>query len=163
MVVQFVLIRNDASIIDLTLDLRHKVLLGLLCAAISIGLASVFVAWLKLGVVGLALGIILGRSILSVSYPSLIGRILAYPLSTQLRGVLRPALVTAIMFSAASWLDEVPAAYIGHGWRAWAGFLAAACVTCVGTLIVAFYAGLTIRQRKTILRRAQSVLAMDAN
>ncbi len=159
-VAQFVIIRNDASIIDLTLDLRHKVLLGLLCAGISIGLASVFVAWFKMGVVGLTIGVILGRSILSVSYPFLIGRVLGYPLSSQLRGALRPALVTAVLFGAAACLEKLPASHIGHGIRAWILFCAAAGVTCAGTMIVAFYTGLTAGQRKVILRRAGSLFAV---
>jgi O-antigen/teichoic acid export membrane protein len=161
-VTQFVLIRNDASIIDLTLDLRHKVMLGFVCAVVSIGLASMFVAWFKLGVVGLTLGIILGRSILSLSYPLLVGRFLGYPLPSQLRGVGRPALVTVVLFALAAWMDTLPASYMGHGIRAWVQFFAGACLTCTVTLIVAFYAGLTMKQRNDILRRVRSLLEVSS-
>ncbi|MFQ5544446.1 MAG: lipopolysaccharide biosynthesis protein, partial [Acidiferrobacterales bacterium] len=84
MVTQFVLIRNDASIIDLTLDLRRKVLIGLLSATLSIVAAGVLVGPLKMGIMGLCVGFIAGRSILTLSYPWLVGRYLGVSLSSQL-------------------------------------------------------------------------------
>ncbi len=59
-VVQFVLIRNDAGIIDLTLRLQRKVLLGAVSVMVSIVAAAVLVKYL--GIVGLCLGFILGYS-----------------------------------------------------------------------------------------------------
>jgi hypothetical protein len=53
MVSQFTLIRNDAAIIDLTLNLRNKVLLGALAALLSLGAAAFAVKQLGLGIAGL--------------------------------------------------------------------------------------------------------------
>ena len=58
MTLQFAFIRNDSSIIDLTLELKGKVLLGLLAAAVSIAIASVLVAVADMGIAGLALGFV---------------------------------------------------------------------------------------------------------
>jgi hypothetical protein len=51
MVLQFALIRNDSNIIDLTLNVRRKVLLGLGSAILCVGLSWFLVArgW---GIVG---------------------------------------------------------------------------------------------------------------
>ena len=43
MVLQFVLIRVDSNVIDVTLQVRAKVLLGLLSAALVVGLGVVLV------------------------------------------------------------------------------------------------------------------------
>ena len=99
MVMQFVLIRNDANIIDLTLDLRHKVLLGLLSAALSLIISVVLVGFFQEKIIGLCLGFLIGRSILSVSYPWLIGRFLNIPFASQLGSVVRPALITTVLLA----------------------------------------------------------------
>jgi hypothetical protein len=54
MVLQFALIRTDANIIDLTLNLRRKVLLGTVSAALSVGRGSSSRS--DMGIVGLASG-----------------------------------------------------------------------------------------------------------
>ena len=76
MVLQFGLIRTDANIIDLTLNLRMKVLLGAISAVASVGLAWLFVGPMDLGIIGLVLGFIGGRTIQSIGYPLMIGRLL---------------------------------------------------------------------------------------
>jgi len=48
-VIQHVFIRNDANVIDLTLRLNLKVILGAISVAISIGVASFLVYFLKIG------------------------------------------------------------------------------------------------------------------
>ena len=75
-VTQFVLIRNDANIIDLTLRIRRKVLIGALSVTAVVSRCWVLVSYFKLGIVGLCLGLIGGRSVLSMSYPIMVGRFL---------------------------------------------------------------------------------------
>ena len=67
MVLQFALIRNDSNIIDLTLNVRRKVLLGLGSAILCVGL-SWFLVVRGWGIVGLVLAFIVGRSILTLAY-----------------------------------------------------------------------------------------------
>ena len=66
---QLAFIRSDGNIIDLTLQMSQKVLLGLLSVTISIGAASLLVGYFNLGIVGLCLGIMGGRLIISIGYP----------------------------------------------------------------------------------------------
>lgn len=151
--VQFALIRTDAAIIDLTLRLERKVLMGALSVALALAVSGVLVGYFRLGVVGLSLGLIAGRSILSVGYPLLIGRFLGTPLSSQLRSVLRPALVTMLLFATACGLDSLAPVYTLSGVRGWAVFFLSASVTAGVVLLLAFCAGLSGRQRRSILQR----------
>jgi O-antigen/teichoic acid export membrane protein len=147
-VVQLVLIRNDANVIDLSLDLRAKVLLGALSAGTSVALATVLVGPLGLGVPGLCAGFVVGRSILSLGYPWLVGRLLRIPAWSQLRGVPRPAIATAGLFGIAL--------IAGPELRAttWSGLIAAASATFAAASALAFYGGLSAPQRRQLWRRA---------
>ena len=58
---QLAFIRCDGNIIDLTLRMGQKVLLGLFSVTVSILAASIMVGYFNLGVVGLCLGMMGGR------------------------------------------------------------------------------------------------------
>lgn len=156
MVVQFVLIRNDANIIDLSLKLRAKVLVGTASAALSIVLAALCVGVLGWGIAGLCLGFMAGRLILSFGYPWLIGRTLELPLGAQLRGAPRPALVMLALFALAVALADA--------WQAgsWLGLVAGVALTVVASALLAFYGGLAGSQRGAILRRFGQALRMGS-
>lgn len=151
MMLQFGFIRNDASIIDLTLDLRHKVLLGLLSAALSLALAVVFLRVFDLGIVGLCSGFILGRLILSLGYPWLVGHFLETSLASQFRGVLRPALVTAVLFGLTSWLSSSLSV------NTWLGLILLGGATLAVMLPLVFYAGLSNNQRSWLVQRVRQL------
>jgi O-antigen/teichoic acid export membrane protein len=102
MIVQFAFIRNDSSIIDLTLQLRGKVLLGLVSAGVSVGVAVLFMRHWDMGLTGLALGYILGRSIVSLAYPWIVCRSLGIAFLGQLNGSIRPLAFSAALFAAAT-------------------------------------------------------------
>ncbi|MCB0082274.1 MAG: hypothetical protein KDE47_15135, partial [Caldilineaceae bacterium] len=99
MVLQFVLIRNDGNVIDLTLNPRRKVILGVLSILLSTGSAMLLMKLLESKIVGLCAGIIVGRLLLTISYPLIVGRFLQIGFPQQLRAALRPGLVTFIFFS----------------------------------------------------------------
>lgn len=152
MIVQFVIIRNDANIIDLTLELKQKVLLGLLATGISLGTAIIFVGPLEMGIIGMCLSFIAGRSILSLAYPWLVGRFLGVTMTSQIKGIIRPALTAAAIFvlvflqagrfSAQSW----PALIISSG------------STFVGVSLFAFAVGLSNKQRSRVWRRIRRLI-----
>ena len=151
MMTQLVLIRNDSNVIDLTLNLRSKVLSGLLSAAISLLVAGILVGPLDMGIGGLCLGFMAGRSILSIGYPWFVGRALGIPLRSQLRSAPRPALVLIVLFAVAT---------AGGGSLAvnsWIGLMISGGVTLIAVSVLAFYAGLTGDQRKRVLQRARQV------
>ncbi len=151
MVAQLVLIRNDSNVIDLTLDLRRKVLLGLLSAVLSVGLAAALVHS-GAGVVGLCAGFIAGRSVLTVGYPVIVGRKLEVPWRAQARAAVRPALTSLVLFSTLAAVQGRVAA------RSWAALLPAAVLTLVATTVLAFYAGLGAEHRGRLVRRVEGVL-----
>lgn len=162
LITQFVMIRNDSYIIELTLDLRRKVLLGISATALSIGLAVLAVGYYDLGIVGLCAGLIAGRSVLSLAYPWLIGQTLGVTLAAQLRQACRPALVLALMLGLAAWLEAalMPAGALGVD--SWPALIAA--VACTVALIVplAIFLGLRSDQRARIFDRLRTVLNRPA-
>jgi hypothetical protein len=151
MVLQFSLVRTDANIIDLTLNLRRKVLLGTVSAAISVGLAWTFLAVLEMGIVGLALGFILGRSILSVAYPLMIGRVLGLPAMRQVRAVARPGLATAALFAGSTLLSSVVDA------GSWLTLCVSVAASTVVVAVAAFFGGLSAELRGLVWARFRRV------
>ena len=153
MMLQFVLIRNDASIIDLTLKLRHKVMLGLISAGVAAALAAFFVGPLETGIAGLCFGIIVGRSILSVAYPWLIGRRFGFPIFAQAKSSIRPALVTIFLFGFSLGVSSKLAA------NNWFSLVISGLLTASAALIIAFVAGLTRGQQSLIFNRTRALVS----
>jgi O-antigen/teichoic acid export membrane protein len=154
MVLQFALIRTDANIIDLTLNLRRKVLLGALSAVLSVGLAWLFLGPMDLGIIGLALGFIVGRTIQSIGYPWMIGRLLGIPLERQVRGIVRPGLATGALFVGASALGA--AAHVGS----WPTLVLAVGLSAGVVAILAFFAGLPAETRQLLWHRFRKVVRL---
>lgn len=152
MMVQFVLIRNDASIIDLTLNLRRKVLIGSLSTALSILIAVVLVGFFEMGIIGLCAGFMVGRLILSFCYPWIIGSFFGITLRSQLRSTIRPVLVTVLLMGLSSTATDTLAA------TTWFGLTGSAAGTVTVLLLLAFFTGLSSAQRKLILSRARVVI-----
>jgi O-antigen/teichoic acid export membrane protein len=151
MVLQFGLIRTDANIIDLTLNLRRKVLLGTISAVASIGLAWLFVGPMELGIVGLVLGFIVGRTIQSIGYPWMIGRLLEIPLERQLRGIVRPAIATGALFGGAGALADS----LNAG--SWAALVLSVGLSVAILAPVVFLAGLQSEVRRLLWLRLRRV------
>jgi O-antigen/teichoic acid export membrane protein len=152
MTLQFAFIRNDASIIDLTLELKAKVLLGFLSAAAAIGLAVLFVRSTDLGLAGLALGFIAGRAIVGLAYPLLVCRTLAIPFWPQAGAAVRPLLMSAVLYLGAVGL----APYLEI--RSWALLIPLAAVALVVSAAAAYGVGLTPSQRARVSVRVRRML-----
>ncbi|HYV02157.1 MAG TPA: oligosaccharide flippase family protein [Actinomycetota bacterium] len=152
MILQWALIRTDSNIIDVTLRLRWKVLLGVASAALSVGLAWLFVGKYGLGIVGVVLGFIAGRSIQSVAYPIMIGRLLDIPLRRQLNGLVRPGLATVTLLGSAAAVGTVLHA------ATWPSLVLEAGLSAVVVAAAALFGGISARQRARLLRRARTVL-----
>ena len=154
MVLQFAVIRTDSNVIDLTLVLRAKVLLGLLSACTSVGLAVVAFVWLDAGLAGVVAGFIAGRLILTVAYPLLIGRLLEVARRTQLVAALRPAAVTVLLFALAAYLGRVVDV------SSWVSLAAGATVTGALCLGGGYLAGLPRAQRRQLRIRVRRVVRL---
>lgn len=147
MTMQFVLLRNDANVIDLTLDLRRKVLTGILSAVISLAVAAFLVGVLDKGIVGLCIAYISGRSIMSVCYPWFVGRFLNVGFREQARAILRPGATTCVLLGTAMY---VSGAIKVDSW--WTLFVTVV-LSFVLVLPVAHFIGLSSVQRTGIRNR----------
>jgi len=156
-VIQLVFIRSDANIIDLTLNLSQKVLLGLLSVTISIVAASVLVGYFNMGIVGLCLGIMSGRLILSAGYPLLISHFLKIPLQGQMKSMVRPMMVTIFLFGGAIVVEDLLTTIAWPGVQSWMGFFLTAILAGIAIIILSFFAGLTANQRGSIMQRIHGV------
>jgi O-antigen/teichoic acid export membrane protein len=158
-VIQFVLIQNDADIINLSLRIQWKVLIGALSVGLSLVVAGLLVGRYNLGVEGLLLGLIVGRSILSIGYPILVGQFLKIPLSSQLKSLNRPFIAMSVLFILATILSEnLAIQFTITGLHGWFLFGFSACVTAVIFFFVAFYSGLASTQRQAIVRRVRMII-----
>ena len=152
---QFVVLRNDSNVIDVSLKLRNKVLLGLFSAALSIAIAAALVEFYNLGIVGISLGLLIGRLILSISYPVMVGRYLHIPLMSQLKALVRPLLVMVVLFTACYLAEQSrPAVLTATNWFALA---LGAGLTGLVVLVTAYFVGLSRNQQNNLLRRLRAV------
>jgi len=151
MVTQFALIRNDASIIDLTLNLRRKVLMGGLSFAVSLVFSGILVGVFNLGITGVCVGFIIGHSILSLGYPWLIGRFLGDSLLSQLKRVPRAAFTSVLLFGLGFSVNGFLTV------NTWIGLVLSVGMTLVVVSLLAFYISLSSDQRKHIWRRIRLV------
>jgi len=163
LVTQFVFIRNDANIIDLTLQLRQKVILGFVSVALSILLSVVLVSFFNTGIVGLIIGFILGRIPLSLAYPWMIGRFLGVSLSSQLKGTFRPVLATIIFLGCLPFLSNRLVTNIGSGVMGWITLVVYGGITGILVSLGAFFIGLSKKQRRHILNRFKVLLSSTSD
>jgi O-antigen/teichoic acid export membrane protein len=153
--IQWAFIQNDASIIDLTLDLRAKVLSSALSAMLSLAVAAILVGIFEMGIVGVCIGFIAGRSLLTVAYPFIVGRILGIAPSAQLAGLPRPITTTAALFGLAITL----APYLRTS--SWIGLLLGVPPTVTLAALVASLAGLSRSQRARIPKRVSMMFRSE--
>jgi O-antigen/teichoic acid export membrane protein len=156
-VFQFILIRNDGNVIDLSLKLRQKVILGAISVGLSLGIGIALIEWLNLGVVGICLGLVLGRLILSVGYPFLVGRLLGITLISQIKPVLRPVIVTLVYFLLAVLVDNQIYQEGFSGIKGWITLVFMVCTTTIVVFTSIFFLGLNRSQRTNVIQRIQIV------
>jgi len=141
-----------------TVFLVAKVILGGISVSVSILAASALVYFYKMGIIGVILGIMIGRFILSIAYPRLIGQMLQINGISQIKAIIRPALVTILLFLVVTRFESNLPTQGWHSWEGWAAFILSAALTACIALGLAFLLGLTGEQKKTILHRIQAVV-----
>lgn len=152
MVLQLALIRTDSNIIDVTLRLQAKTLLGLVSATLSAALGWYLLAARDLGISGLVGGFVLGRVMLTLAYPWLVGRLLGIAVSRQVVGAIRPGLVTCGLLAGGTALGTVAEA---GSWLVLTAGVAATTVVAVGLAVgVGLPGGL---RRQVVARTRQAV------
>jgi O-antigen/teichoic acid export membrane protein len=154
-VVQWVFFRIDAFVIDLTLNLRRKVIIGAIAAILSIGTAAVLIP--SMGIAGLCVGLLGGRFVLTISYPLIVNSFLKRSGGMQLTPFLRPALVTCILFVSSGYLSQQIGVDNWFEWIAFAG-ISFGLILCTG-----FFWGFTHEQRMQLIGRLKSVQLLSRN
>ena len=93
---QLVFQRNDSNIIDISLDVRNRAMLGGAGLMVSVTLGALLGS--RFGVAGLAGGFLAGRMVTAIAYPMLTATRLRVPIGAQACAVIRPGLVTVAFF-----------------------------------------------------------------
>jgi hypothetical protein len=119
-----------------------------------VGLAWFFLGPMDMGIIGLVLGFIVGRTIQSVGYPWMIGRMLGISPQRQLRGIVRPALATGVLFAGASFLGAAARA------GSWPILVLSVGVSAGAVAILAFFAGLPAGIRQLLWHRMRKVVRL---
>ncbi|HKO98098.1 MAG TPA: hypothetical protein VJU86_13965 [Pyrinomonadaceae bacterium] len=145
MIVQLIYIRNDSYIIDLTLQLRDKVLVAIVASVVSIGLSALLIP--RMGIAGMCLGMITGRMALSISYPLIINRSLGGTWKPQLGRTVRPALAMTAMFIICSYLGQM---LLVKNWIIWG--ICSALTFCI-VMGLAMIAGIDSQLRASLKKR----------
>ena len=154
MMIQLIFIRTDANVIDLTLDLRRKVLLGVVSTVVAVALAVGLMTIFDLGIRGACIGLIGGRAILSLAYPVIVGRHLGLSGFGQLRGTIRPGVVTASLFVAATWANGLASEAVDG----WLSLIAAVALSLPLVAMTCFFAGLSPAHRRFVRDRAEQLV-----
>lgn len=153
MVLQLALIRTDSNIIDVTLRLQAKTLLGLASAVLSAALGWYLLSVRDLGITGLVAGFVLGRVMLSLAYPWLVGRMLGIAVRRQVVGAVRPGLVTCALLVSGTALGTVAQT------ESWLVLTAGAASTTAVAVAVAFGVGLPSGLRRQVVARTRQAAA----
>ena len=147
---QLVLIRKDAYIIDVTLDIKNKVIIGFISVVISIALAYVFSMFIfEKPMAGLMLGFIIGRLLLSFYYPIFVIREIRGDILNYLYYTMRPTLVTLAMFAFAY---KYQGTFLLTSWFSFVSWL---IILSILIIIIVFVLGLNKSQKLSVVKRLQ--------
>lgn len=151
---QMIFIRYQASIVDVTLDIRAKVQWGALSTLVSVALAIIFGAHFESQIAGVMVGLIIGRLILSVLYPMLVRKTLKKGSPITWKGIMDFLRLTGVMgflYGAAYYLANQ--IMIDR----WYELLVHALLSILVVFCVCFWVGFSIDQRKSMVMRARQL------
>jgi len=148
---QTALVRTDAYVLDATLQPRLRVWVAAVAGVAIVGFSIALTP--SLGIVGVCLGVLLGRSVQTIAYPLLVDRCLRRPARLRVRAIARPLTVMLVMFGATAAVGE---RVLAHHWLGWAAGVA---LSLAIMMAVAFIAGLPAEARGTVLGRLRTMVA----
>jgi O-antigen/teichoic acid export membrane protein len=147
---QTALLRSDAFVLDATLQPRLRVGVAAIAAVAIIGASIALTP--SLGIVGVCLGLLVGRLVQTIAYPLLVDRCLRRPARVPVRAIARPLAVMLLVFGATAVLGD---RLVTRSWLGWAFGVIASLPLLLG---VAFAAGLTAEGRRTVVGRWRTML-----
>jgi O-antigen/teichoic acid export membrane protein len=150
-VAQTAFIRTDSYIIDAALRPKSRVIMGAFTVVATLGLGITLTH--AFGILGLTIGMLLGRGIQSISYPIIARKCLHHPVRTMAGKIeaVRLAAMTAALFAAANIFSRH---FRATSWPIWLLGVTASLVL-FGAL--ALFVAPTPTTRKKILRRIRNM------
>ena len=150
MIVQYTFIQNDSTIINTTLDIKSKTIIGLFSAIISIIAASILIKIYGYGIMGLCLGLIAGRSIQSIAYPLIISKKIKIDNKNyffHLRSLIVPGVILSLGY------------YLGNNivLDRWIHLILFSILIFPVIIIITFYLGLKVEQRDEVIKYARRI------
>ena len=149
---QTALIRTDSYIIDAALRPGGRVILGAITVVATLALGITLTH--LLGIVGLCLGLFLGRSIQSIGYPLIVRKCLQHPPTAPARrwAAIRMAVVTALLFGGATFLSR------NLGAPSWPIFAAGVALTVPAVAAFALVIGAPPATRRMLIGRIRAMV-----
>jgi O-antigen/teichoic acid export membrane protein len=150
-VAQTAFIRTDSYIIDAALRPRGRVLIGAVTVVATLGLGITLTR--AYGILGLSLGMLLGRAIQSIAYPVIVRSCLGHPKRTMAMRVaaIRLGLITALLFGGANFLSR---RFHAPSWPVWLLGVASSLVVFAA---LALALGPTTEARRILIRRLRAM------
>ena len=150
-VAQTAFIRTDSYIIDAALRPKGRVVVGALTVVATLALGITLTH--AFGIVGLCVGMLMGRAIQSVAYPLLVRSCLNHPAVTAANrlAALRLFAVTAVLFAIGNFFGRRVVAASWPMWIIGVGLTVALCAA------VALALGPTPETRRKLLRRIRNM------
>ncbi|HMJ59192.1 MAG TPA: polysaccharide biosynthesis C-terminal domain-containing protein, partial [Gemmatimonadales bacterium] len=148
---QTALVRTDAYVLDATLQPRLRVWVAAIAGVAIVGVSLALTP--SLGIIGVCLGVLVGRLVQTIAYPLLVDRCLHRPAHLPVRSILRPLTVMLVMFGATAVLGD---RQLVQHWLGWAGGVVLSLALMI---VVAFAAGLPAEARGTLLGRLRAMVA----
>ena len=147
--VQTAFIRSDSYILDAALQPRRRVIVSAVAAALTVPISLVLTY--AYGLIGLCVAIFVGRLVQTIAYPVLVARYLERARAFPWARLVRPGVVTALLFSAATMIGD---RFTATHWMPWAGGVV---LTFGLTLGLALVAGLPTQIRRVVLARYRTM------
>jgi O-antigen/teichoic acid export membrane protein len=148
--VQTALLRTDAFVLDATLQPRLRVVVAALAAAAIIGASIALTP--SLGIVGVCLGMLVGRMVQTIAYPLLVDRCLHRRSRLSWRAITRPLIVMSLIFAVTAVLGDRA---LASNWLTWTAGVAISLVLITS---LALAAGLPAEGRRAVLGRWRAIM-----
>jgi O-antigen/teichoic acid export membrane protein len=141
--VQIIFFQIDSFIINVTLNMKKKVIFSSLASAVTITLAYLLVE--KYFIIGLCSSVLIGRFILTIGYPLILKEEMNDTSSIFMRQKIQPFVISIILFLLATYVS--PSVSISN----WLYLIITGCISVLVSGLIFWYVALGSRDRKEIL------------
>jgi len=146
---QKIFIQNNARIIDLTLDLRAKVLMGSIALLLSITASTILLY--QYGMIGVCIGMILGQLTLSIAYSITINNLLKVSYANNVVENAKTILfATTIVISSSYFGEKITI-------ESYMGFIITLICSTITTFTISIFLLVSATERDIIYKRINSI------